>query len=72
MREDNSGMMRSSDFKCSACGGNETKWAYLSSVRDVGKSETWGSKSKPELLVRVVCEQCGNSWNQEKTLTFDG
>lgn len=68
MREDQSGMMASTKFSCPRCSARDAKWGYLSSMRDIGKSETWGSKNRPDMLIRIVCNECGHSWQSEEGL----
>ncbi|KAG2447459.1 hypothetical protein HYH02_007782 [Chlamydomonas schloesseri] len=49
------------DFACKKCGG--TSCNYLETGRrDIGKSETWGSKEGATTNRVVTCLGCGNRW----------
>lgn len=46
------------------CLTSSLRFSYLSSVRDIGKSETWGSSSKEDVVLRVLCLKCGATWDK--------
>ncbi|KAG2422822.1 hypothetical protein HXX76_015765 [Chlamydomonas incerta] len=49
------------EYACKKCGGNSCN--YLESGRrDIGKSETWGSKEGATTSRVVTCLGCGNRW----------
>eukprot|EP00743_Colponemidia_sp_Colp-15_P015160 GILK01018136.1.p1 GENE.GILK01018136.1~~GILK01018136.1.p1 ORF type:complete len:138 (+),score=20.25 GILK01018136.1:329-742(+) len=59
----------SDKYRCSRCKGTDTMYEYVGGVRDIGKSETWGSKDASAAQVQVSCVQCGFQWTQEPVVT---
>jgi hypothetical protein len=50
---------------CVQCGGVDTSMTLLSVRRDIGKSETWGSKELPAAVIKAKCNACGAMWEAE-------
>uniref|UniRef100_A0A7S0RC41 TFIIS central domain-containing protein n=1 Tax=Pyramimonas obovata TaxID=1411642 RepID=A0A7S0RC41_9CHLO len=50
-----------SQYKCGVCGGQKCTYVTLGGARDIGKSETWGSKDKASTM-KLSCEGCGHEW----------
>mmetsp|Transcript_42048 Transcript_42048/g.70149 ORF Transcript_42048/g.70149 Transcript_42048/m.70149 type:complete len:257 (-) Transcript_42048:116-886(-) len=48
-------------YTCRACGGRECTYLTLGGARDIGKSETWGSKDKAS-ATKFDCQTCGHEW----------
>mmetsp|Transcript_40104 Transcript_40104/g.55723 ORF Transcript_40104/g.55723 Transcript_40104/m.55723 type:complete len:259 (-) Transcript_40104:152-928(-) len=49
-------------FKCEDCSSTDCVYMTLVGARDIGKSETWGSKDKSAGGTRITCQQCGHHW----------
>lgn len=54
-----------SSYQCGDCGSKECVYVTLIGARDIGKSETWGSKDKGEDGMLITCKKCAHQWRRE-------
>ncbi|KAK3284302.1 hypothetical protein CYMTET_8042, partial [Cymbomonas tetramitiformis] len=54
-----------SSYRCGDCGSKECVYVTLIGARDIGKSETWGSKDKGEDGMLITCKKCAYQWRRE-------
>jgi len=50
---------------CPECGSLDTRYALVSTRRDIGKNETWGAKEHSAACIKVRCLQCGNQYTAD-------
>eukprot|EP00976_Prorocentrum_cordatum_P069599 1179613-Prorocentrum_minimum.AAC.2 len=49
-------------YKCKVCSSQECTYVTLGGARDIGKSETWGSKNSTSAM-KLFCQTCGHEWS---------
>ena len=54
--------------RCSHCGGHEALFRHVNTTRDIGKSETWGTKESAGLTTMLRCCACGTEWTVDNGL----
>lgn len=58
---------RKGEYRCEACSSENTSFDIIGGASDGSrKGETFGRKDAPELVLRVSCLACGNSWIEER------
>jgi hypothetical protein len=50
------------ELQCTNCKEFQCGEKILSSRRDIGKEETWGSKDAPTIVKQLLCKNCGETW----------
>ena len=58
LREEDEGCLPTQDFACPACSEREAFFLRVGGTRDIGKSETWGSKDAETAQLRLKCSPC--------------
>jgi DNA-directed RNA polymerase subunit M/transcription elongation factor TFIIS len=58
------GAARTTSVTCPACGARDAMGMQLGAKRDIGKSETWGSKDTSD-MTRLECSACGHVWHAD-------
>ena len=52
-----------SDKPCPHCKAKgSVKYFLVGGMRDIGKSEVWGSKDTEEVKMKMKCTDCGKEW----------
>lgn len=51
---------------CPSCGARDALFVRVGGTRDIGKSETWGSKDADASGLRLSCVQCGHEWSESQ------
>ena len=59
------GLTATREFTCPACGGRDTRFRQINSGGSGTKCETWGSSNAPEVVLRVQCDTCGETWKRQ-------
>lgn len=55
------------EYKCELCESMDTSFDIVGGAAgNSRKSETFGNKDAPELVLRVVCHACGYTWMEER------
>jgi hypothetical protein len=66
IREESQDAVATSAYACPACGKREALLLRVYGTRDIGKSETWGSKDAGESKAcRLSCVACRHEWKSE-------
>ncbi len=50
---------------CPECASEDTRYALVSTRRDIGKNETWGAKEHSAAVIKVRCDACGHQYTTD-------